>query len=165
MKKAEKVKVIQDLTLKLKDVKTLYLTDISGLNGGQTSNLRRACYNAGVKLSVVKNTMLSRAIDASDRDFGEIKDVLKGNTSLMFSDVGNIPAKIIKDFRKKIDKPILKAAFIDESVYVGDDQIDILAAIKSKQTRRVKILSSFFELKSHHRNKIANASPSRDAPS
>ena len=133
MKKAEKVKVIQDLTLKLKDVKTLYLTDISGLNGGQTSNLRRACYNAGVKLSVVKNTMLSRAIDASDRDFGEIKDVLKGNTSLMFSDVGNIPAKIIKDFRKKIDKPILKAAFIDESVYVGDDQIDILAAIKSKE--------------------------------
>jgi len=133
MKKAEKIKVIQDLTSKLKDVKTLYLTDISGLNANQTSALRRACFKANVKLSVVKNTMLSRAIDASEKDFGEIKEVLKGNTSLMFSDVGNAPAKVIKDFRKKLDKPILKAAFIEEAIYIGDDQVEALAAIKSRE--------------------------------
>ena len=133
MKKAEKIKVIEDLTSKLKDVKTLYLTDISGLNANQTSALRRACFKANVKLSVVKNTMLSRAIDASEKDFGEIKEVLKGNTSLMFSDVGNAPAKVIKDFRKKLDKPILKAAFIEEAIYIGDDQVEALAAIKSRE--------------------------------
>ena len=133
MKKAEKIKVINDLTLKLKATKTLYLTDISGLNASQTTALRRACHKANVKLSVVKNTMLSRAIDASEKDFGEIKEVLKGNTSLMFSDVGNAPAKVIKDFRKKLDKPILKGAFIEEAIYIGDDQIDTLVAIKSRE--------------------------------
>lgn len=133
MKKAEKIKVINDLTSKLKDAKTLYLTDISGLNASETSALRRACFKANVKLSVVKNTMLARAMDASDKDFGEIKDVLKGNTSLMFSEAGNIPAKVIKDFRKKLDKPILKAAFIEEAIYIGDDQIETLVAIKSRE--------------------------------
>ena len=98
MKKEEKIKVIDDLTSKLKETKTLYFTDISGLNASQTTALRRACHKINVKLSVVKNTMLSRAMDASDKDFGEIKDVLKGNTSLMFSETGNLPAKVIKDF-------------------------------------------------------------------
>ena len=133
MKKEEKIKVINDLTLKLKATKTLYLTDISGLNASQTSALRRACHKANVKLSVVKNTMLSRAMDASDKNFGEIKNVLKGNTSLMFSESGNVPAKVIKDFRRKLDKPILKAAFIEEAIYIGDDQIDTLAAIRSRE--------------------------------
>ena len=133
MKKEEKIKVINDLTLKLKETKTLYLTDISGLNASQTSALRRACHKANVKLSVVKNTMLSRAMDASDKNFGEIKNVLKGNTSLMFSESGNVPAKVIKDFRRKLDKPILKAAFIEEAIYIGDDQIDTLAAIRSRE--------------------------------
>jgi|TARA_B110000438_G_scaffold303792_1_gene367434 large subunit ribosomal protein L10 len=133
MKKEEKIKVINDLTLKLKETKTLYLTDISGLNASQTSALRRACHKANVKLSVVKNTMLSRAMDASDKNFGEIKNVLKGNTSLMFSESGNVPAKVIKDFRRKLDKPILKAAFIEEAIYIGDDQIDTLIAIRSRE--------------------------------
>ena len=133
MKKEEKIKVINDLTLKLKATKTLYLTDISGLNASQTTALRRACHKANVKLSVVKNTMLSRAMDASDKNFGEIKNVLKGNTSLMFSESGNVPAKVIKDFRRKLDKPILKAAFIEEAIYIGDDQIDTLAAIRSRE--------------------------------
>ena len=121
------------MTSKLKATKNIYLTDISGLNASQTSALRRACYKANIKLAVVKNTMLSRAMDASDKDFGEIKDVLKGNTSLMFSESGNAPAKIIKDFRKKLDKPILKGAFIEEAIYIGDDQIDALVAIKSRE--------------------------------
>ena len=133
MKKGEKIKVIDDLTTRLKETKNLYLTDISGLNASQTSDLRRACYKANVKLSVVKNTMLARAMDASEINFGEIKDVLKGNTSLMFSESGNIPAKVIKDFRKKIDKPILKAALIEEAIYIGDDQIEALVSIKSRE--------------------------------
>ena len=133
MKKGEKIKVIDDLTTRLKETKNLYLTDISGLNASQTSDLRRACYKANVKLSVVKNTMLARAMDASEINFGEIKDILKGNTSLMFSESGNIPAKVIKDFRKKIDKPILKAALIEEAIYIGDDQVEALVSIKSRE--------------------------------
>ena len=133
MNKAEKIKVIDDLTLSLSKSKNLYLTDISGLNASQTSDLRRACFKADIKLSVVKNTMLSRAIDASDKDFGEIPSVLKGNTSLMFSEAGNVPAKIIKEFRKKNDRPILKAAFIEEVIYIGDNQLDTLVAIKSRE--------------------------------
>jgi len=133
MKKAEKIKVVDDLTTKLKSFKNVYLTDISGLNATQTSNLRRACYKANISLDVVKNTMLSRAIDACDENLSELKSVLKGNTSLMFSDSGSIPAKVIKDFRKKLDKPVLKAALIEEAVYIGDDQINTLVAIKSKE--------------------------------
>lgn len=133
MNKAEKIKVIDDLTLSLSKSKNLYLTDISGLNASQTSDLRRACFKADIKLSVVKNTMLSRALDASDKDFGEIPSVLKGNTSLMFSEAGNVPAKIIKEFRKKNDRPILKAAFIEEAIYIGDNQLDTLVAIKSRE--------------------------------
>ena len=133
MNKAEKIKVIDDLILSLSNSKNLYLTDISGLNASQTSDLRRECFKADIKLSVVKNTMLSRAIDASEKDFGEIPSVLKGNTSLMFSEAGNAPAKIIKEFRKKNDRPILKAAFIEEAVYIGDSQLDTLVAIKSRE--------------------------------
>ena len=101
MNKAEKIKVIDDLSSSLSESKNLYLTDISGLNASQTSDLRRACYKADIKLSVVKNTMLHRAIEASNKDFGDITSVLKGNTSIMFSESGNEPAKIIKQFRKK----------------------------------------------------------------
>jgi large subunit ribosomal protein L10 len=86
MTKEEKILEIENLTTKLKDVKNLYLTDISGLNGMETSSLRRACFKAGIKLSVVKNTLLERAMKESGIDFGELKDLLKGNTSLMYSE-------------------------------------------------------------------------------
>ena len=141
MTKEEKILEIENLTTKLKDVKNLYLTDIAGLNAMETSSLRRACFKAGIKLSVVKNTLLERAMKNSGKDFGELKDLLKGNTSLMFSESGNGPAKIIKDFRKKSDKPILKGAFIEESVYVGDDQINNLVSIKSKEELIGEIIS------------------------
>ena len=133
MTKEEKVLEIESLTTRLKDVKNLYITDIAGLNALETSNLRRMCFKAGIKLSVVKNTLLERAMMSSGKNFGELKDLLKGNTSLMFSESGNGPAKIIKDFRKKSDKPILKGAFIEETVYIGDDQINHLIALKSKE--------------------------------
>jgi len=141
MTKEEKILEIESLTTRLKDVKNLYITDIAGLNALETSNLRRMCFKAGIKLSVVKNTLLERAMTSSGKDFGELKDLLKGNTSLMFSESGNGPAKIIKDFRKKSDKPILKGAFIEESVYVGDDQINNLVSIKSKEELIGEIIS------------------------
>ena len=133
MTREEKSQVIEKLTAELSGAKTLYLTDTAGLNAKDTSALRRACFKADIRLSVVKNTLLLKAMEASDKEFGDLKEVLKGNTSLMFSEAGNAPAKVIKDFRKKSDKPVLKGAYIEESVYIGDDQIDALVAIKSKE--------------------------------
>ena len=133
MTKQEKIQEIKDLTTEISSVKNLYLTDISGLNAVQTTALRRACFKSNIKLSVVKNTLLAKAMDASEKDFGELQSGLKGNTSLMFSEAGNSPAKLIKDFRKKSDKPLLKGAYIEESIYIGDDQIDFLESIKSKE--------------------------------
>jgi len=133
MTREEKSIVIEDLTAQLTDNSVVYLADISGLDAGTTSNLRRACFKANVKLAVVKNTLLAKAMEASDKEFGELPSVLKGNTSIMFSEVGNAPAKVIKEFRKKNEKPVLKGAFVDEGIYVGDDYLDTLVNIKSKE--------------------------------
>ena len=133
MTKQEKAQVIEDLTTTVSEAKNLYLADIAGLNAAQTSDLRRACFKANIQLAVVKNTLLAKAMEASDKEFGELHDVLKGNTSMMISEAGNAPAKVIKDFRKKSEKPILKGAFIEEAVYIGDDMIDALVSIKSKE--------------------------------
>ena len=132
MTREEKSLVIETLTAQLSDNANIYLADISGLDAGNTTNLRRACFKAGVQLAVVKNTLLKKAMESSDKDFGELKDILKGNTSLMFSETGNAPAKVIKEFRKKSDKPLLKGAYIQESIYVGDNQLDSLVELKSK---------------------------------
>jgi large subunit ribosomal protein L10 len=141
MKKEQKAKEIRNLTEELSSVKNLYLTDIAGLDAVQTTALRRACFKANIKLSVVKNTLLAKAMEASDKDFGNLHETLKGNTSLMFSELGNTPAKLIKDFRKKSEKPILKGAYIEEAIYIGDDQIDALESIKSKEEIIGEIIS------------------------
>ncbi|NJB70654.1 large subunit ribosomal protein L10 [Saonia flava] len=133
MTREEKATVIEDLTAQLANSSTIYLADISGLDADTTSNLRRACFKADIKLAVVKNTLLAKAMQASEKEFGELPEVLKGNTSLMFSEVGNGPAKLIKNFRKKSDKPLLKGAFVEEAIYIGDDQLDTLVSIKSKE--------------------------------
>lgn len=133
MTREEKANVIQDLTSQLADSPTIYLADISGLNASQTSDLRRAAFKANVKLAVVKNTLLAKAMEASEKEFGELPEVLKGNTSLMFSEIGNAPAKLIKNFRKKSDKPLLKGAFVEEAIYIGDENLDALVSIKSKE--------------------------------
>ena len=132
MTREEKSTVIKDLTTKLADSSNVYLADISGLNATLTSDLRRACYKADVKLMVVKNTLLAKAMESSDKEFGELTGILKGSTSIMLSETGNAPAKVIKTFRKKNDKPVLKGAYVAESVYVGDDYLDALVDIKSK---------------------------------
>ena len=133
MTREEKAQVIQDLTAQLDENNIVYLADISGLDAGTTTRLRRACFKAGVKLNVVKNTLLAKAMDSTEKDFGNLSEVLKGNTSLMVSETGNAPAKVIKEFRKKSDRPILKGAFIEEAIFVGDDKLDTLSEIKSKE--------------------------------
>ncbi|EPR71995.1 MULTISPECIES: 50S ribosomal protein L10 [Winogradskyella] len=133
MTREEKSQVIEELTAQLADNSNIYLTDISGLNAVATSNLRRACFKANIKLAVVKNTLLEKAMEASDREFGDLPTTLKGNTSVMYSETGNGPAKVIKEFRKKSEKPLLKGAFIEETVYIGDDLLDTLVDIKSRE--------------------------------
>ena len=133
MTREEKSQVIEALTAQLAGTPTIYLADISGLDAGSTSNLRRACFKANVTLSVVKNTLLAKAMESSDKDFGDLPTVLKGNTSIMLSETGNAPAKVIKEFRKKSEKPLLKGAFVEEAIYVGDDYLETLVNIKSKE--------------------------------
>ena len=114
--------------------KNFYLADISGLTAEQSSSLRRLCYKREVSLQVVKNTLLKKALERNGVDFSSLYDVLTGNTSIMRSEEsGNAPAKVIKEFRKKNEKPILKAAHIDEEFYIGDEHLTALASLKSKE--------------------------------
>jgi len=133
MTREEKSQVIEALTTKLTEGKVIYFADISGLNALQTSNLRRACFKANIKLAVVKNTLLGKAMDKSDKDFGDLQSILKGNTSLMISESSNAPAKLIKEFRKKTLIPLLKGAYVEEATYIGDNQLEALVNIKSKE--------------------------------
>lgn len=133
MTREEKSIAIEDLTAQLADANIVYLADISGLDAGTTSDLRRACFKAGIKLEVVKNTLLEKAMEASANEYGELPTILKGNTSILIADVANAPAKIIKEFRKKGEKPVLKGAYINQEIYIGDNLLDSLVAIKSKE--------------------------------
>jgi large subunit ribosomal protein L10 len=133
MTREEKSIAIEDLTAKLADSNIIYIADTSGLDAETTSNLRRACFKAGIKLEVVKNTLLGKAMEASSNDYGDLSSVLKGNSSIFISDIANSPAKIIKDFRKKSDKPAFKGAYINGEIYIGDNLLDSLASLKSKE--------------------------------
>jgi large subunit ribosomal protein L10 len=133
MTREEKSIAIENLTAQLAGSNIVYLADISGLNADVTSNLRRACYKAGIKLEVVKNSLLAKAMEASDNNYGELPDTLTGNTSIFLADVANAPAKIMKEFRKKSDKPVLKGAYINSEIYIGDNLLDSLASLKSKE--------------------------------
>jgi len=133
MTREEKSIAIEDLTAQLAGTNIVYVSDISGLNAETTSNLRRACFKAGIKLEVVKNTLLAKAMEASDNDYGDLLTVLPGNSAIFIADVANAPGKIIKEFRKKSDKPVLKGAYVNSEIYIGDAQLDALATIKSKE--------------------------------
>jgi large subunit ribosomal protein L10 len=132
MKSSEKQVIINNLQEQIDSYNHFYLADISGLNAEDTSDLRRLCFKQDVKLVVVKNTLLRKALENSEKNTEELYDALKGNTSVMFTENGNVPAKLIKDFTKTHKKPVLKAAYVEESVYVGADQLDTLVAVKSK---------------------------------
>jgi len=133
MTREEKNQEIDSLTEVLKSANTLYIADIAGLNAEQTSNLRRLCFKNNVKINVVKNTLLKKAMERSEKNFDDLFPILKGNTSIMVSEVGNAPAKLIKEFRKKQEKPLLKGAFVEESIYIGDEQLEALSSLKSKE--------------------------------
>ena len=133
MTREEKSIAIEDLTAKLAESNIIYIADTSGLNAETTSNLRRACFKAGIKLEVVKNTLLEKAMEASANDYGDLPSVLKGNSSVFIADIANAPAKIIKDFRKKSEKPAFKGAYINGEIYIGDNLLDSLASLKSKE--------------------------------
>lgn len=134
MTKEEKAQYIDDLAQELSQSNIFYLADTSGLTVDVINQLRRRCFNANIKLRSVKNTLLAKAFDKVDgKDFSELNNVLSGQTSIMFSEVGNLPARIIKEFRKKNERPVLKAAYVEEAVFIGDNQLDTLVAIKSKE--------------------------------
>lgn len=133
MKREDKDKIINTLTETINNSKHFYLTDISNLNAESTSQLRRKCFEREIKLIVVKNTLLRKALEKCSENFEELYDTLKNSTSIMFSESGSLPAKLIKEFRKTSDKPLLKAAYVEESIYIGDNQLDALASIKTKE--------------------------------
>jgi large subunit ribosomal protein L10 len=133
MTREEKNQFIDSLTTRLNEANIFYLADIAGLDAEGSSKLRRTCFNGDIKLEVVKNTLLRKALEKAEGNYDELYDTLKGNTSIMFANTGNAPAKVIKDFRKKNDKPILKGAFIEEAIYIGDENLEFLTSIKSKE--------------------------------
>ncbi|WP_026708578.1 50S ribosomal protein L10 [Flavobacterium frigidarium] len=133
MTREEKSIAIENLTAQLAGTNIVYVADISGLNADTTSKLRRACFKAGIKLEVVKNTLLAKAMEVSENEYGELPEVLTGNSAIFIADVANAPGKIIKDFRKKSAMPILKGAYVNSEIYIGDDQLDMLSTIKSKE--------------------------------
>ena len=133
MRKEDKSLLIDKIAATLKEYSCVYLTETTGLNAAKTSELRRACNKADIKLMVVKNTLLHKAMEQLDTDYSGLYPALKGSTSLMLCNTGNAPAKLLKDFKKKDDVlPELKGAFVEECVYLGAEQIDVLASIKSK---------------------------------
>lgn len=134
MTREEKAKMIDDLTSVLEGSNNIYLTNIDGLNSASTSDLRRACFKSDITLRVVKNTLLKKAMErVEEKDFEPLYETLVGNTAIMTADTGNAAAKVIKAFRKKSEKPVLKGAWIDQATFVGDDQLNALADLKSKE--------------------------------
>lgn len=133
MKKEDKAIIIAQIGDTLSNYSCVYLTETAGLNAERTSALRRACFKDDIKMLCVKNTLLKKAFEASETDYSELYGLLHGQTTLLLSNVGNAPAKLIKKFRQKNDTlPMLKGAFVEESVYVGENQLDALSNIKSK---------------------------------
>lgn len=134
MTREEKSKYIEDLAVDLNNSTMFYLADTANLTVEVVNTIRRKCFQSNIKMRVVKNTLLEKAMDRVEgKDFGGLKETLAGSTSIMFCEVGNAPAKLIKEFRKKGDKPVLKGAYIDDAVFIGDDQLDLLVALKSRE--------------------------------
>lgn len=133
MKIEQKSQIVDELVKDLAEYSHVYVTDMSGFTVDVVNQLRRICYRRDVKLKVVKNTLLKRAMEQAELDYSEIYPALAGTTSIMLSNTGNLPARIIKEFRTKNQKPLIKAAFIEQATYFGDDQLDNLCNIKSRE--------------------------------
>ena len=143
MKKEEKSQVIETLVGKLNANTKIYLADCSSLTVEKVNQLRKECFDKNISIQVVKNSLLKKALErASDSRLADMIPALKGNTALMFAETSNGPAKVIKDFRKKgNEKPLLKAAFVEETVYIGDNQLEALASLKSKNELIADVVS------------------------
>ncbi|MBK6776380.1 MAG: 50S ribosomal protein L10 [Flavobacteriales bacterium] len=134
MNRTEKDSMINELVGELSEANVFYLTDSSAMTAEQTSKLRRAMFTSGIRMRVVKNTLLRKALERVEgKDYSELYPTLVGQTALLFAQKGNAPAKVISDFRRKSPKPVLKSAWIDEAIFVGDDQLAILTALKGKE--------------------------------
>lgn len=133
MTREEKNILIDKLADRISNSSHFYITDISNLTSIESNNLRRLCFNKDVTVQVAKNTLIKKALEKVEGEFDEMYSVLKGNSAILFSETANMPAKLIKQFRKKNDKPVLKAAYIDTSIYIGDDQLNSLADLKSRE--------------------------------
>ena len=132
MKREEKEQIISSLVENLSKYSNFYITDISNLTVEKTNQLRRLCFNKDIKINVAKNSLIKKALERIDGDYSPIFAALKGSTAIMYSDTGNVPAKLIKEFRRTSDRPVLKGAWIDSSVFLGDNNVETLAALKSK---------------------------------
>lgn len=133
MRKEEKRVIVDALVDQIKSFGNFYVTDTSNLSVAKINGIRRKCFEKGIKIQVVKNTLIVKALDAVGVDSEELKGVLKGSSTLLFSEVGNAPAKLIKELRKGSDKPLLKGAYIDSAIFVGDQQLDALSTLKSRE--------------------------------
>ncbi len=134
MRKEEKAQIIDSIAAQLEQTPDFYVTDIEGLNAEKTANLRRLCFEKNVKLLVVKNTLLRKALEAKNySDAASLFPVLKGSTAVMFTSTPNAPAKLIKEFSKDNEKPVLKGAIVQDCTYVGANQLDVLVDIKSRE--------------------------------
>ncbi|WP_306552184.1 50S ribosomal protein L10 [Daejeonella sp.] len=133
MKKEEKHEVVLALTETIAEYGNFYITDTANLSVAKVNDIRRKCFENGIKMQVAKNKLIRKAMEASVGDFSEMFDVLKGSSSILFSKSANAPAKLIKQLRKTGDKPVLKAAYIDSSIFIGDNQLDALINLKSKE--------------------------------
>jgi large subunit ribosomal protein L10 len=133
MNKQQKEEIVNALSEHLSTSKNFYVADISNLTANQTSALRRLCFERGVSMQVVKNTLIQKALEQANIETGEMQGALKGSSSIMTAESSTAPAKLIKEFRASNDKPVLKAAYIEESFYVGDNMLDTLLTLKSKE--------------------------------
>lgn len=132
MRKEDKQQIVDDLTGLIRSYNGFYITDTSELTVSQINVIRRKAYQKGIKVQVAKNTLIRKAMEAVGTDYADLYDVLKGSSTLLFSETANLPAKLIKELRKTGDKPVLKGAYVEESFFIGDNQLDQLAALKSK---------------------------------
>lgn len=135
MTKAQKTALIADLKQKFSESSFFYITDSSTLTVEQVNKLRALCFEKNVEMKVVKNTLAIKALEenAEEKNYTPLFEALKGPTAIMFAETGNVPAKVIKEFREKFDRPVLKAAYIDSDIFMGDDQVEALANLKSKE--------------------------------
>lgn len=141
MTKEEKISVVNSLTEQLNNYSSIYVTDVSNLTVAQTNKLRRMCFEKEVKFKVVKNILLKKALESFKNEYEQLLPLLKGSTSIMFTNNNAAPAKIIKEFRKENDKPLLKGAYLDKDVYLGDNQLEILSNLKSKKELLADIIA------------------------